>query len=119
MPPPLRRFILHRRFRRCDLIFLPPSWSTFPLLVLRRLLPLALGFERPFSLRSLALPPFPRGEAKGAVGGSFDEEDPVPPKVTVRKDGDQTVVDGLFDEEDPVASMLTVLADSDLPSSEG
>jgi hypothetical protein len=81
---------------------------------------LALGFERPFSFWSPDLPPFPRGEAKGAGGGSFDEEDPVPLKVTARvQDGDQAVDDGLFDEEDPVASKLTVLADSDLPSSEG
>ena len=51
--------------------------------------------------------------------GSFDKEDPVAPRVTVRKDGDHVAVDGSFDEEDPDAPLVTVLADSDPPVEEG
>jgi hypothetical protein len=54
------------------------------------------------------------------VGGLFDEIvlEELPWEAAVQDDN-KAVDDGSFDEEGPAAPKLTVLADSDSPSSEG
>ena len=63
-----------------------PSLFAFSLLARRRLFVLPLGFDRPFSFRPPLPPPFPRGDAEGGGGGSFDKENPEASRVTVLAD---------------------------------